>query len=261
MKHILDFEVVGIQRLHEQYGLLRLAPASGQRLPAGIAPGQFVQVRVPDAEGTFLRRPISVNMADYDNNELWLLVRNAGAATEHMINSQAGDIYNIILPLGKGFGMPSNKEARILLVGGGVGVAPLLYYGKVLREHGYTPEFALGARSRTDLLMVGEFERYGTLHLSTEDGSKGQAGFITQNTVFDTHIDYIACCGPTPMMKAVAKIASEKGIDCEVSLENMMACGIGACLCCVENTTEGNQCVCTEGPVFNINRLQWQTSK
>ncbi len=257
MKHILDFEVIDIQRLHEQYALLRLSPASGQRLPEGIAPGQFVQVRVLDTNGTFLRRPISINMVDYENNELWLLVRNAGAATDWMVNSKPGDLYNIIFPLGRGFSLPSDKGARILLVGGGVGVAPLLYYGKVLKEHGLQPEFALGARTRDDLLMVGEFESYGPVHLSTEDGSKGQRGFITQNSVFDSRIDFIACCGPTPMMKAVAKIASAKGIECEVSLENMMACGIGACLCCVENTKEGNLCVCTEGPVFNINRLKW----
>ncbi len=257
MKRILDFEVVDIQQLHKLYGLLRLTPTDSRRLPEGILPGQFVQVKVDDTKGTFLRRPISINMIDYENNEMWLLVRNAGAATDWLVNSKVGDIYNIILPLGNGFSMPESKDARILLVGGGVGVAPLLYFGKVLTEQGYKPEFALGARSSNDLLMVSDFEQYGHVHFSTEDGSKGQKGFITQNSVFDTKIDIIACCGPTPMMKAVAKIATAKGITCEVSLENMMACGIGACLCCVEDTKEGNLCVCTEGPVFNINRLQW----
>lgn len=261
MKQIIDFEVADIEQLNELYGLLRLVPASGQRLPEGIAPGQFVQVRVQDTNGTFLRRPISINMIDYDNNEMWLLVRNAGPATDWLVNSRPGDLYNIIFPLGNGFSMPSEPDSRILLVGGGVGVAPLLFYGKVLKSLGYKPEFALGARSHKDLLMVSYFEQYGPVHLSTEDGSKGETGLITSNKVFDSPIDFIACCGPTPMMKAVARIATDKGIECEVSLENMMACGIGACLCCVEDTKEGNLCVCTEGPVFNIKRLQWQTSK
>lgn len=158
MKYILDFEVVGIQQLHEQYGLLRMTPATGQRLPGGIAPGQFVQVKVQDTNGTFLRRPISINMIDYDSNEMWLLVRNAGAATDWLVNSSVGDIYNVIFPLGNGFSMPGSKNARLLLVGGGVGVAPLLYYGKILKEQGYQPEFALGARTHNDLLMVDEFE-------------------------------------------------------------------------------------------------------
>ena len=137
-------------------------------------------------------------------------------------------------------------------------MAPLLYYGIILSECGYEVRFALGARSSAELVEIDEFGKVGTLHLSTEDGSAGEKGLITVNSVFDTPIDYIACCGPTPMMKAVAKIANERDIDCEVSLENMMACGIGACLCCVEDTTAGNVCVCTEGPVFNINQLKWQ---
>ncbi len=102
-----------------------------------------------------------------------------------------------------------------------------------------------------------EFEAVGKVHLSTEDGSAGEKGLVTKHSVLDGKIDRIFCCGPSPMMKAVAGIAREKGIDCEVSLENMMACGLGACLCCVENTVKGNVCVCTEGPVFNIEMLNW----
>ena len=87
----------------------------------------------------------------------------------------------------------------------------------------------------------------------------GEKGFVTQHSVLaeTDAFDHISCCGPAPMMKAVAKIAREKGVACDVSLENVMACGIGACLCCVEDTTEGNVCVCKEGPVFNIERLKW----
>ena len=94
--------------------------------------------------------------------------------------------------------------------------------------------------------------------VTTEDATLGEKGFVTNHSVLSDDFDKIYTCGPTPMMKAVARYANEKGIDCEASLENMMACGLGACLCCVEKTTEGNLCVCKEGPVFNIKRLLWQ---
>lgn len=245
-------------RLNESYALIKLTAIDPISFPDYIGPGQFVQIEVPDSKTTYLRRPISVNFYEKDTAKVWLLVRDAGEGTHHLINSVKGDVYNVILPLGKCFNAPSDKEASILLIGGGVGVAPLLYYGKCLKDSGYKVNFALGARSGSDLLETDEFQKYGTLYTSTEDGSVGEKGLITENSIFNSHIDYIACCGPTPMMKAVAKIAHKRGIDCEVSLENIMACGIGACLCCVEDTTDGHVCVCTEGPVFNINQLKWQ---
>ena len=106
--------------------------------------------------------------------------------------------------------------------------------------------------------MLEEFSRYGRVFVTTEDGSEGEQGFVTQHSLLKKEsFGLIQTCGPTPMMKAVARFATEQDIDCEVSLENLMACGLGACLCCVEKTTEGNLCVCKEGPVFNIKRLLW----
>ena len=131
--------------------------------------------------------------------------------------------------------------------------------GAQMREQGIEPTFLLGARTQADLLMLDEFKKYGRVFTTTEDGSAGEKGFVTNHSILQQEqFDRISTCGPTPMMKAVARLAREKGIDCEVSLENLMACGVGACLCCVEKTTEGNLCVCKEGPVFNINRLLWQ---
>lgn len=164
-------------------------------------------------------------------------------------------------------GRPGGKSGR-LMVGGGVGVAPLLYLGATLKEQGEEPTFLLGARSAKDLLLISEFEKYGRVLVTTEDGSEGERGFVTNHSVLqEGRFEMIQCCGPTPMMKAVAHYAREKGIECEVSLENLMACGLGACLCCVEkvapsNPSEGNGeptnvCVCKDGPVFNINRLLW----
>lgn len=255
MKQVTDFIIISAERYSGMYSRLTLAPADGSLLPE-IKPGQFVQVAV-ETPGVFLRRPISINDVDYTKNTIELLIRKAGKGTSKLISLGQGDILNILLPLGNGFTTESAKGSRLLLIGGGVGVAPLLYLGRKLRELGHTPEFLLGARSESDLLQLDKFSAIGTVHISTEDGSMGQKGLVTQNTALEGDIDTIYCCGPAPMMKAVATIAKERDIRCEVSLENMMACGLGACLCCVENTVKGNVCVCTEGPVFNINLLNW----
>lgn len=256
MKRIMDFKVVENKRLHTSYSLLRLSPADGQQVPQ-CRPGQFVQVAIDGSKSTFLRRPISINFIDDERNELWLLVRNAGDGTRTLIETKQGQILNIILPLGNGFSFPESTDEKVLLIGGGVGVAPLLQFGKELHHAGFSPEFLLGARSESDLLELDLFELYGKVHLSTDDGSKGERGVVTLHSVLTRKWDRIYCCGPAPMMKAVASKSRENGAECEVSLENMMACGLGACLCCVEKTVKGNVCVCTEGPVFNINQLTW----
>jgi dihydroorotate dehydrogenase electron transfer subunit len=226
-----------------------------------MVPGQFVEVRVDGSPTTFLRRPISINFVDYQQNELWLMVAMVGDGTKALGKLQKGDKLNCVLPLGNGFSFQSDGIAshKALLVGGGVGVAPLLYLGAQMKEQGVEPTFLLGARTASDLLMLDEFKKYGRVCVTTEDGSEGEKGFVTNHSLLQQeHFEMIYTCGPTPMIKAVARYAKEKGIACEASLENLMACGLGACLCCVEKTTEGNLCVCKDGPVFNINRLLWQ---
>ncbi len=255
-KAVLDFEVVENRHIHRNFSLLILQPENADVLN-GIRPGQFVQVRIDNSPSTFLRRPISVNFIDRKASALWLLIRNAGAGTEILTSLLPGQMLNLIVGLGNGFSMPKSKREPVLLVGGGVGVAPLLYFGAILQSEGYRPEFLLGARTGLDLLEVDLFRRYGRVHLSTDDGSVGERGVITSNPALRERYQRIYCCGPVAMMKAVAKKARALDVACEVSLENMMACGIGACLCCVEKTVKGNVCVCTEGPVFDIKELTW----
>lgn len=252
-KYLKDFVLVENNHLNMIYSQLKLRPLDGI-MPEAV-PGQFVQVEIRNSKSTFLRRPISINFVDSDKKELWLLVRNAGQGTDSLIKSSIGETISLILPLGHGF---SIEKGRILLAGGGVGVAPLLYLGKILSEKGADVSFLLGAKSKNDILELDEFKKYGKVCLSTEDGSIGEKGFVTMHTVLNENFDMIQCCGPQPMMKAIAKIAKSKNIACEVSLENVMACGIGACLCCVEGTKNGgNVCVCKDGPVFNIDNLKW----
>ena len=224
-----------------------------------MLPGQFVEVRVDGSETTFLRRPISINYVDKEQNELWLMVAMIGDGTRRLGELKAGDTVNCVLPLGNGFTMPQSREERVLLVGGGVGVAPLLYMGAEMRQAGIEPTFLLGARTKEDLLEIDLFKQYGRVLVTTEDGSEGEKGFVTNHSVLQKeHFDRIATCGPKPMMVAVARYAHQADIECEASLENMMACGLGACLCCVEKTVQGNLCVCKEGPVFNVKQLLWQ---
>lgn len=257
MKQVKDFEIKRTLQYYGKYGRITLTPADEEPLPE-ILPGQFVQI-APDTHGVLLRRPISVCDVDVNENSFDILVRNAGKGTEAIISRESEDYLNVLLPLGNGFDYKGlDKDAKVLLIGGGVGIAPLLYLGRCLKEIGVNPRFLLGGRSYIDLqLLFDDFKLLGEVYVSTEDGSMGEKGLVTTNSVLDTEINKIFCCGPSPMMKAVAAIARDRGIECEVSLENMMACGLGACLCCVENTVKGNVCVCTEGPVFNINQLNW----
>lgn len=255
-KYILDLVVSEVIVPHEKYVLLKMT--SNQQLPE-MHPGQFAELKVPGAEHTFLRRPISINYVDYQLNEVWFLVAKVGEGTRTLAKLSIGDTVNVVLPLGNGFTIPVNKKTRVLLVGGGVGTAPLLYFGKCLSEQGIEPSFLLGARSAADLLQLNLFAQYGPVYTTTEDGSYGEKGFVTQHSLLQNErFDQISVCGPKPMMISVAKYAKEKNIMCEVSLENKMACGVGACLCCVEGTQQGHKCVCTDGPVFNINELLWQ---
>lgn len=255
-KFILDLTVNSVEALSDKHVLIKLT--DDKPLPE-MLPGQFVEVRVDNSPSTFLRRPISINNVDYDRNELWLLVAAVGDGTRQLQKLQKGDRLNCMLPLGNSFTMPTDSTQKVLLVGGGVGVAPLLYFGKLIKAMGGEPTFLLGARSAKDVLERELFEQVGRVFITTEDGSEGEKGFVTNHSVLaQEHFDRISTCGPKPMMMAVARYAFKNDIECEVSLENKMACGVGACLCCVEKTVEGNKCVCKEGPVMNIKKLTWQ---
>ena len=253
MKRIIDFKLLAKQ----DYGRsVSLRMHAEQPLP-DILPGQFVQVRVDGSPSTYLRRPISIHDVDSQNNEITLLVQQIGEGTRHLAATEIGDAINVVLPLGNGFSIPEKGE-RCLLVGGGIGIAPLFYFAKVLNEKGVRPSLLLGGKTMSDLLRLDDYEKFGETFVTTEDGSLGEKGFVTMHSVWQKQgFDKIYVCGPKPMMRAVAKLAAEKGVWCEVSLENLMACGLGACLCCVEDTVDGHVCVCKEGPVFNTRRLKW----
>lgn len=254
MKRVQDFKFKEYKWLNYQNYILTLKTSDSI---AEIKPGNFAEIKIPNAPDIFLRRPLSVLDVDHDKNTISFYVKIIGKGTEKLGKLRSGDKVSVIYPLGNSFSMDGTKRA--LLVGGGSGIAPFILLGRELKQKGIKITFLIGARTKEDVLLTDEFKKLGEVLVTTEDGTMGQTGLVTHHDVFSEEFtfDRIYTCGPDPMMKAIAKIAEEKGVDCEASLENMMACGFGACLCCVVETNGGNKCVCTEGPVFNTKELAW----
>ncbi|MCF8378282.1 MAG: dihydroorotate dehydrogenase electron transfer subunit [Bacteroidales bacterium] len=224
-----------------------------------IFPGNFAEILVPDSPEVFLRRPFSILDVDYKKRIISFYIKAIGKGTSRLGALKSGTKINLIYPLGNRYSIENNLT-KVLIVGGGSGIAPFILLGKELKKRDIRATFLIGGRSKKDILMTEEFSKYGEVLMTTEDGTAGEKGLVTQHTVFKTgkfNFDKIYCCGPNPMMKAVGILAREKGIPCEASLENTMACGFGVCLCCVTATHQGNKRVCLEGPVFNVNDLTW----
>jgi dihydroorotate dehydrogenase electron transfer subunit len=252
-KFVHDFEMVGNSRLNAQHFVLEML--CSEKLPL-ILPGQFAEVHIDKSPATFLRRPFSIHDVDYKRNTISFLIKQLGGGTGKLGTMVVGENLNIIYPLGNGFTLPSN--GKVLLVGGGCGVAPLLFLAKYLSRKGIQLTTLIGGRGSEDILQPEEYGKLGEVLITTEDGSMGEKGVATNHSLFNENLERfsnIFTCGPEPMMKAIAAIAEMHGIPCQVSLENTMACGIGVCLCCVVETRDGNKCVCTDGPVFNAGCL------
>lgn len=251
-KYIADFAIAEKKKIGNSYFTMLLK--SPEALPE-ILPGQFVEVEVPDNKNVLLRRPISIHDVDYAAHTITLLVQIVGKGTRTLSQLAEGRTLNLVYPLGNGFSIVGNNP---LLVGGGAGIAPLLYTAKKYSEKGIRPAILLGGRTAELIPVKEEFRPYGELFFATEDGSLGEKCLVTQHSAFALSYDSILTCGPTPMMKAVARHALQNGIGCQVSLENTMACGVGACLCCVTKTDHGHRCVCKDGPVFDAKDMtEW----
>ena len=223
-----------------------------------VRAGQFANLDIPDEKDVFLRRPFSFLDADYSNNTLSFLIKVAGKGSRALAEMDEGEKVSVVYPLGKGFSMPTSRET-ILCIGGGSGIAPMLQLVKNSGLPLQNIHVLLGFRSLEEAVLLDEYQPFASFHYTTNDGSLGEKGLVTEHSIFrDLHkFDRIYTCGPLPMMKAIASVARRENIFCEVSLENLMACGFGVCLCCIEPTVKGNQRVCSDGPVFNINDLKW----
>lgn len=225
-------------------------------------PGKFLHIKCSDSSVPLLRRPMSVCNIDNAGKEMVVLYRADGEGTKILAARKPGDLLDTLAPLGVHFPTEEVKAGdKILLIGGGIGVPPLYYLGRKLKERGALIKSILGFNSGKDVFYEQEFSELGETLITTIDGTHGHKGMVT-DLMTDSY-DFLYTCGPTPMLKAVQKIyltntsSLNKGF---MSLEERMACGIGACLACVSKSTDP-ECdsynrVCTEGPVFPIEHIK-----
>lgn len=227
-------------------------------------PGQFVMLHSGSRLSALLRRPFSIHRLNRNNDgsvqSIEILYKVVGKSTRLFSELREGSRIELLGPLGKGFDV-SQKYKRIFLAGGGIGIAPMIFLAMMIKQRGIDcSEYMcfIGGRSKDDILCTDDFEGAGILsRISTDDGSAGEKGLITDllvQAINEKKPDIIYACGPHPMLKAVSLLAQKNDIRCQLSIETMMACGMGACLgCAVEGTEHSGKYkhACVDGPVFN----------
>ena len=248
-----------------------LARLEAPELAAGAAPGQFVEVRPGDQASPLLRLPLSLGGRDPGRGTVDLLYESVGPKSQLISRLEPGCEVACLGPLGKGFERPARGQ-RAILVGGGIGVPPLLFLAADLRQHGCAVVLLVGARSAAQHLpdsLLHPVVR--EVHRATDDGSLGHAGMVTdllQGELASPSECAVFCCGPQAMMAAVARLCRDREIVCQVSLEEYMACGFGVCMGCAVEVVPPDDApasspytqysrVCVDGPVFDARRVRW----
>lgn len=236
--------------------------AAASEIAKEALPGQFIQIKINHDYEPLLRRPFSIHRVRGKNIEV--LYEMVGKGTEILSQRKIGEYLDIIGPLGKGFDYqrPRTFDQRLILVAGGMGVAPLIFLAEKLTER--KTQVLIGAKTKSQVLCEKEFKALSCeVKVSTDDGSKGFKGYVSDLlkkillTTYDLRLTTIYACGPRPMLKEIITLSKKYGIPAQISLEEHMACGIGACLGCVVNTKEGYQRVCKEGPIFEASQIIW----
>jgi dihydroorotate dehydrogenase electron transfer subunit len=232
------------------FSLTMEAPA----IAALAAPGQFVHIAC--GEGNLLRRPISI--CDFQGDRIRVVYQVKGDGTKWLSTRKAGDTLDMLGPLGRGFDL-SHLGEKPVFVGGGIGVPPMLACMKKARSAGANPSAILGFRTRDLVILEQDFRDVGQTDIATDDGSYGTHGFVSD--LLQAHsgdFTAVCCCGPRGMLKALADIAAAAGLPCQVSMEERMGCGVGACLVCACDMADGTRKhVCKDGPVFDAEEVDW----
>ena len=262
MQYQEDAVIIANRRLKGDYFQVDLR---SPQISSEVEPGQFVHVKLPEFEHRVLRRPFSVFTADPQTDLLSIIYKVVGEGTTHLASLPAGQVLNLLGPLGVGFSLPQG-DVQPIIVAGGYGCAATY----LLAKRNPMPFLCLiGGRSAQDLLLVDEFRTLGcTVEVSTDDGSAGHHGLVTD--LLDKALENageraaVYACGPNPMLKAVGKTALARNLDAEISLDHAMCCGIGACFACVvkmkADNPDGWEYVrtCMKGPVFKASDVYWE---
>lgn len=250
----IDAKIISKKQISEKYFLITFL---SDKIAKKVLPGQFVMIKI-DNEKTFLRRPFSICSA---SEKIFNIVfKIVGVGTEILSKKKTGDVLNIIGPLGNGYHFPLPTSHFPILVAGGTGIASLLFLASKITSP-QKPIALLGFKTKSEILFETEFKKLGCeVIVSTEDGSKGFKGKVIdllkkQLTTYHLPLTAVCyACGPKPMLKEVAEICKNKKLKCYVSLEERMACGVGACMGCV---TPAYKRVCKDGPVFDAKEIIW----
>lgn len=251
-----EFRIVSNDKIADGiFSLVIEAPA----LATAIKPGQFMNFEVPGNAQSLLRIPLSYARADAEAGtvEVWYAV--VGEGTERLSRMRPGDTSTVLGPGGHGWSVPAGCS-RALLVGGGIGVPPLVPLAEQLERDGIAFDVCIGAKTASACVGASSFEALGaaSVTVATDDGTLGHHGFVTDlaaDALGQASYDYVATCGPGVMMQKVAQAAGEAEVYCEASLERMMSCGFGACSTCNVETTEGMKGACMCGPVFDASKV------
>jgi dihydroorotate dehydrogenase electron transfer subunit len=255
-------QILSNERDTDQY--FRLVLRAPQIAPL-VQPGQFAHLRILPMKDALLRRPFSIFQVGDDTFSI--LYKTVGKGTDVLSRMRAGDELSAIAPLGHGYTIPKSGGEIPLLVAGGYGMAALFLLAQRSPARGIV---FVGGRRRVDILCEKEFQDIGwEVRATTEDGSHGEKGLVTQPLSAELRRNptgrKLFACGPTPMLKAVGKLAEEFNLPCELSMDEHMCCGVGTCLACVlpVKTSDGweYQRTCTEGPVFDSRQIAWDVVK
>ena len=245
MKQMINAEIAeNVEAAKNIYRLTVKADINGK-------PGQFVQLRLPSNEFT-LRRPFGI--ASINDGQVKMFYRVVGNGTNFLTDCKSGEYINILGSLGNSFDIADGE--KILLIGGGMGLAPLLFAASEAKS----VDVFMGGRNAEEVIFwQDEFKDFvDNIFVMTDDGSYGNKGFVTDflpDALKNNHYDKILVCGPEIMMRKVAAIAKKYNIACQVSMEKRMACGLGACLSCSIDTIHGRRKVCKDGPIFNAEEV------
>jgi len=238
---------------------------SSDYISTHAVPGQFVEIRVSNDTDPLLRRPFCFHSINKDGRTVDILYRVVGKATKLLTQYQIGSEIDVMGPLGNGFKLDKTKDVAVF-VGGGAGIAPLLAAAQEAKKIGIKAVYAiLGMKNRNMVLCEAAFKELGVeTIITTDDGSYGRKGLASDILLelLSSHLSslpsHLYACGPKPMLKAISEIAQQRKLDCQLSLEEWMACGIGACKGCAVKTRSGYKMVCKDGPVFDAKEIIWR---